>query len=94
MLFSLSFSRSQFEYEKNTNVKQVEQMRTMEMNLITMTKEAEKLRADVSNAEKRAQGKYPHPLHVFPANVPRSPIFFSKRGNVISILKVKIRDGS
>ncbi|TVU15562.1 hypothetical protein EJB05_39089, partial [Eragrostis curvula] len=47
--------RSQFEYEKNTNVKQVEQMRTIEMNLITMTKEAEKLRADVSNAEKRAQ---------------------------------------
>ncbi|KAL6652524.1 hypothetical protein ACP70R_011449 [Stipagrostis hirtigluma subsp. patula] len=47
--------RSQFEFEKNTNIKQVEQMRTMEMNLITMTKEAEKLRADVANAEKRAQ---------------------------------------
>jgi putative NADPH-quinone reductase len=56
MSFFLSFTRSQFEYEKNTNVKQVEQMRTMEMNLITMTKEAEKLRADVSNAEKRTQG--------------------------------------
>ncbi|GJN02581.1 hypothetical protein PR202_ga19945 [Eleusine coracana subsp. coracana] len=55
--------RSQFEYEKNTNVKQVEQMRTMEMNLITMTKEAEKLRADVSNAKKRAQGKYPPSLN-------------------------------
>uniref|UniRef100_A0A0A9EQS5 Uncharacterized protein n=1 Tax=Arundo donax TaxID=35708 RepID=A0A0A9EQS5_ARUDO len=47
--------RSQFEFEKNTNIKQVEQMRTMEMNLITMTKEAEKLRADVVNAERRAQ---------------------------------------
>ncbi|CAO2042694.1 unnamed protein product [Urochloa humidicola] len=47
--------RSQFEFEKNTNVKQVEQMRTMEMNLITMTKQAEKLRADVANAERRAQ---------------------------------------
>ncbi|OEL27237.1 Protein FLX-like 4 [Dichanthelium oligosanthes] len=47
--------RSQFEFEKNTNVKQVEQMRTMEVNLITMTKQAEKLRADVANAERRAQ---------------------------------------
>ncbi|KAG8082376.1 hypothetical protein GUJ93_ZPchr0014g47318 [Zizania palustris] len=47
--------RSAFEYEKNTNIKQVEQMRTMEMNLVTMTKEADKLRADVANAEKRAQ---------------------------------------
>ncbi|KAL5214417.1 hypothetical protein ABZP36_003569 [Zizania latifolia] len=47
--------RSAFEYEKNTNIKQVEQMRTMEMNLITMTKEADKLRTDVANAEKRAQ---------------------------------------
>jgi len=28
----------------------------MEMNLITMTKQAEKLRADVANAERRAQG--------------------------------------
>ncbi|KAF8715088.1 hypothetical protein HU200_027640 [Digitaria exilis] len=47
--------RTQFEFEKNTNIKQVEQMRTMEMNLITMTKQAEKLRADVANAERRAQ---------------------------------------
>ncbi|XP_021319478.1 LOW QUALITY PROTEIN: polyglutamine-repeat protein pqn-41 [Sorghum bicolor] len=47
--------RSQFEFEKNTNIKQVEQMRTMEMNLITMTKQAEKLRGDVANAERRAQ---------------------------------------
>ncbi|KAM0832968.1 hypothetical protein ACQ4PT_064561 [Festuca glaucescens] len=48
--------RSAFEYEKNTNIKQVEQMRTMEMNLITMTKEADKLRADVANARNRAHG--------------------------------------
>ncbi|XP_062184150.1 protein FLX-like 4 isoform X3 [Phragmites australis] len=47
--------RSQFEFEKNTNIKQVEQMQTMEMNLITMTKQAEKLRADVANTERRAQ---------------------------------------
>ena len=56
LCFPISVGRSQFEFEKNTNVKQVEQMRTMEMNLITMTKQAEKLRADVANAERRAQG--------------------------------------
>jgi hypothetical protein len=56
LCFPLSIGRSQFEFEKNTNVKQVEQMRTMEMNLITMTKQAEKLRTDVANAERRAQG--------------------------------------
>ncbi|CAM0904172.1 unnamed protein product [Alopecurus aequalis] len=50
--------RSAFEYEKNTNIKQVEQMRTMEMNLITMTKEADKLRADVANATNRAHGAH------------------------------------
>jgi hypothetical protein len=62
--FSLSIGRSQFEFEKNTNIKQVEQMRTMEMNLMTMTKQAEKLRGDVANAERRAQGKYSLPFDV------------------------------
>uniref|UniRef100_A0A0D9W692 Uncharacterized protein n=1 Tax=Leersia perrieri TaxID=77586 RepID=A0A0D9W692_9ORYZ len=47
--------RSAFEYEKNTNIKQVEQMRTMEMNLMTMSKEADKLRIDLANAQNRAQ---------------------------------------
>lgn len=61
-VFSLSIGRSLFEFEKNTNIKQVEQMRTMEMNLITMTKQAEKLRGDVANAERQARGKYSH-LH-------------------------------
>ena len=56
LCFPISVGRSQFEFEKNTNVKQVEQMRTMEMNLITMTKQAEKLRADVANAQRWAQG--------------------------------------
>ena len=56
MCLPLSIERSQFEFEKNTNVKQIEQMRTMEMNLITMTKQAEKLRADVANAQRWAQG--------------------------------------
>ena len=56
LCFPISVGRSQFEFEKNTNVKQIEQMRTMEMNLITMTKQAEKLRADVANAQRWAQG--------------------------------------
>lgn len=66
-MFFLSVGSTQFEFEKNTNIKQVEQMRTMEMNLITMTKQAEKLRADVANAERRAQGKYSHYVNVLPA---------------------------
>lgn len=34
------------------------------MNLMTMTKQAEKLRGDVANAERRAQGKYSLPFDV------------------------------
>jgi hypothetical protein len=67
LCFPLSIGRTQFEFEKNTNVKQVEQMRTMEMNLMTMTKQAEKLRADVANAQRRAQGKCSCSVNVLPA---------------------------
>lgn len=42
-------------------------MRTMEMNLMTMTKQAEKLRADVANAQRRAQGKCSCSVNVLPA---------------------------
>ncbi|XP_066348444.1 protein FLX-like 4 isoform X2 [Miscanthus floridulus] len=64
--------RSQFEFEKNTNIKQVEQMRTMEMNLITMTKQAEKLRGDVTNAERRAQAAAQAAAHAAGAQVTAS----------------------
>ncbi|KAJ4790623.1 FLX-like protein [Rhynchospora pubera] len=47
--------RSTFEYEKGTNIRQVEQMQGMEKNLMSMAKEVEKLRADIANAEKRIQ---------------------------------------
>lgn len=44
--------RAAFEYEKSSNVEQVEQMRSMEQNLISMAREVEKLRAEVMKAEK------------------------------------------
>ncbi|KAJ3675292.1 hypothetical protein LUZ60_004334 [Juncus effusus] len=47
--------RSTFEYEKATNIKQVEQMRGMEKNLISMANEIDKLRADVASAKERLQ---------------------------------------
>ncbi|XP_031481273.1 protein FLX-like 4 [Nymphaea colorata] len=46
--------RSAFEYEKSLNIEKVEQMRAMEKNLVSLAREAEKLRADVLNAEKRS----------------------------------------
>ena len=38
-------------------MEQVEQMRAMEKNLISLAREIEKLRADVMNAEKGERGK-------------------------------------
>ena len=49
-------SSSTFEYEKGSNIEQVEQMKAMEKNLFGMAREVEKLRAEVLNAEKRALG--------------------------------------
>uniref|UniRef100_A0A1D1YAM3 Cortactin-binding protein 2 n=2 Tax=Anthurium amnicola TaxID=1678845 RepID=A0A1D1YAM3_9ARAE len=47
--------RAAFEYEKGSNIDQVKQMHVMEKNLISMAREVEKLRAEVLNAEKKAQ---------------------------------------
>lgn len=64
--------RSTFEYEKGSNIEQVEQMKAMEKNLFGMAREVEKLRAEVLNAEKRALapspygGGYMHPDPSFP----------------------------
>ncbi|EHA8588203.1 protein FLX-like 3 [Cocos nucifera] len=63
--------RAAFEYEKGANMEQIEQMRTMDKNLISMAREVEKLRAEVLNAEKRAHGPNsygvvygsPHPVN-------------------------------
>ncbi|KAJ7979550.1 Protein FLX-like [Quillaja saponaria] len=46
--------RATFEYEKNMNIEQVQQMKATERNLIGMAIEVQKLRAEVLEAEKRA----------------------------------------
>ncbi|XWS73158.1 hypothetical protein CRYUN_Cryun02cG0101600 [Craigia yunnanensis] len=45
--------RVTFQYEKGSNIEQVEQMQAMEKNLIGMAREVEKLRTEVLSAEKR-----------------------------------------
>lgn len=52
--------RSTFEHEKGANMELVQQMHVMEKNLITMAREVEKLRAEVQNAEKKANAPNPH----------------------------------
>ncbi|GAB2303708.1 hypothetical protein Dimus_037692 [Dionaea muscipula] len=47
--------RSAFEYQKHLNIEQVEQMRAMELELVGMAREVERLRAEIVNAEKRIQ---------------------------------------
>ncbi|XVE63452.1 hypothetical protein DITRI_Ditri07aG0021900 [Diplodiscus trichospermus] len=56
--------RATFQYEKSSNIEQVEQMQAMENNLIGMAREVEKLRAEISSAEKRVHdGSWPHRGH-------------------------------
>ncbi|CAD5179648.1 unnamed protein product [Musa acuminata subsp. malaccensis] len=43
--------RATFEYEKGLNIEQVERMRAMEKNLMSMAKEVERLRAEVTGTE-------------------------------------------
>lgn len=43
--------RSAIEFEKNANVEMVEQRQSLEKNLVSMAREVEKLRAEVSNAD-------------------------------------------
>lgn len=49
-------SRTAIEYEKKANTEQMEQRQAMEKNLISMAREVEKLRAELTNSEKRAWG--------------------------------------
>jgi len=49
-------SRTAIEYEKKANSEQYEQRQAMEKNLISMAREVEKLRAELTNSEKRAWG--------------------------------------
>lgn len=68
--------RSTFEHEKGKNMEKVAQMELMEKDLVGMAREVERLRAEVLNAEKRAnaptvygapymnQELYPPPPHM------------------------------
>ncbi|KAH9313517.1 hypothetical protein KI387_022144, partial [Taxus chinensis] len=49
-------SRTAIEYEKKANAEQMEQRQAMEKNLISMAREVEKLRAELTNSEKRSWG--------------------------------------
>ncbi|KAF4354855.1 hypothetical protein G4B88_030921 [Cannabis sativa] len=51
--------RDKFEYEKKLNIDEVEELRAMENKLISMAREVEKLRIQVSNAEKKAKAQNP-----------------------------------
>ncbi|XP_022730769.1 protein FLX-like 4 isoform X1 [Durio zibethinus] len=51
--------RVTFEFEKGSNIEQVEQMQVTEKNLIGMAREVEKLRSEVLNAEKKVHGNFP-----------------------------------
>ncbi|KAJ7522012.1 hypothetical protein O6H91_19G078600 [Diphasiastrum complanatum] len=51
----LQRARTAFDYEKKAISEQVEQRQAMEKNLVSMAREVEKLRAELTNAEKRAR---------------------------------------
>ncbi|KAL9154656.1 hypothetical protein ABFS82_10G129900 [Erythranthe guttata] len=52
--------RKTFEHEKGVNTEKVEQMKTLEKDLIGLSAEVEKLRAEVLNAEMRAKAPIPY----------------------------------
>ncbi|KAH7405036.1 hypothetical protein KP509_15G054300 [Ceratopteris richardii] len=49
-------ARTAFEFEKNANAELLEQRTAMEKNLVSMAREVEKLRAELTNAEKKVRG--------------------------------------
>ncbi|KAG6504670.1 protein FLX-like 4 [Zingiber officinale] len=57
--------RTTFEYEKGRNVEQVERMRSMERNLMSMASEIEKLRAEIASAQQRTAPPNAHG-HAYP----------------------------
>jgi hypothetical protein len=48
--------RNAFEYEKNANAELLEQRTVMEKNLVSMAREVEKLRAELTNSDKKYRG--------------------------------------
>lgn len=49
--------RTAFEFEKKANTELLEQRTAMEKNLVSMAREVEKLRAELTNFEKKARSK-------------------------------------
>ncbi|CAL5208173.1 unnamed protein product [Lathyrus oleraceus] len=65
--------RNAIEFEKKTHANNLEQKRVMDNNMIIMTREVEKLRAELANAEKRARAAIvaaANPSPVYHANNP------------------------
>ena len=48
--------RTAFEFEKKANTELLEQRTAMEKNLVSMAREVEKLRAELTNVEKKSRG--------------------------------------
>ncbi|KAK4278528.1 hypothetical protein QN277_016364 [Acacia crassicarpa] len=55
MRHEIQRGRNAIEYEKKTHATNLEHRQTMDKNIIIMTREVEKLRVELSNAEKRAR---------------------------------------
>lgn len=69
LIFIFSGKSETFEFEKGQNIAKVEQMKLLETDLVAKATEVERLRTEMLNAERRAQGiKF---MLVF------NPIFFS-----------------
>ena len=49
--------RTAFEFEKKANTELLEQRTAMEKNLVSMAREVEKLRAELTNVEKKSRGR-------------------------------------
>jgi prefoldin subunit 5 len=49
--------RTAFEFEKKANTELLEQRSAMEKNLVSMARELEKLRAELTNFEKKSRGR-------------------------------------
>jgi len=69
-------ARAAFEYEKKANAELLEQRGVMEKNLVSMAREMEKLRAELTNADMKARvgsyggGSYSVPDSGYPAVAP------------------------
>lgn len=64
MLSFIDEYRNAIEYEKKTHASNLEQRQAMDKNMIIMVREVEKLRVELSNAEKRARAAVTNPSNL------------------------------